>query len=212
MRVLFEAVPLYRAWYRVRLGWTFNDRIHSALQRDPDWDHPERSLNAQNDAHRKYFTRYVVDELGDRADELLDKVLPTYPPFGKRMLMDNGWYRMLRNPNVELVDDPIAEISGQTIRTSDGSQREADVLVLATGFDVLRFITTYEAVGRSGGRCANRGGTTTRVPTSARSRLISELLHPVWAQSAAWPRRKPHLRRGDAGPIHHGHDRQDVCC
>ncbi|WP_428119683.1 flavin-containing monooxygenase [Candidatus Poriferisodalis sp.] len=150
MRVLFEAVPLYRAWYRVRLGWTFNDRIHSALQRDPDWDHPERSLNAQNDAHRKYFTRYVVDELGDRADELLDKVLPAYPPFGKRMLMDNGWYRMLRNPNVELVDDPIDEISGQTIRTADGSEREADVLVLATGFDVLRFITTYEAVGRSG--------------------------------------------------------------
>ena len=150
MRVLFEAVPLYRAWYRVRLGWTFNDRIHSALQRDPDWDRPERSLNAQNDAHRKYFTRYVVDELGDRADELLDKVLPTYPPFGKRMLMDNGWYRMLRNPKVELVDDAVAEISGQTIRASDGSEREADVLVLATGFDVLRFITTYEAVGRSG--------------------------------------------------------------
>ncbi len=150
MRTLFEAVPLYRAWYRVRLGWTFNDRIHSALQRDPDWEHPERSLNAQNDAHRKYFTRYVVDELGDRADELLDKVLPTYPPFGKRMLMDNGWYRMLRNPSVELVDDPIAEISGQTIRTADGSEREADVLVLATGFDVLRFITTYEAAGRSG--------------------------------------------------------------
>ena len=37
MRTLFEAVPLYRAWYRVRLGWTFNDRIHTALQKDPDW-------------------------------------------------------------------------------------------------------------------------------------------------------------------------------
>ncbi len=150
MRTLFEAVPLYRAWYRVRLGWTFNDRIHTALQKDPDWEHPERSLNAQNDAHRAYFTRYVIDELGDRADELLDKVLPTYPPFGKRMLMDNGWYRMLRNPKVELVDDSIAEISGQTIRTADGTERDADVLVLATGFDVLRFITTYEATGRSG--------------------------------------------------------------
>lgn len=150
MRLLFREVPLYRAWYRVRLGWTFNDRVHSALQRDPDWEHPDRSLNATNDAHRAYFTRYVKDELGDRADDLIDKVLPTYPPFGKRMLMDNGWYRMLRNPSVELVDDRIERIAGRTITTADGTERTADALVLATGFDVLRFITTYEAVGRSG--------------------------------------------------------------
>lgn len=150
MRLLFREVPLYRAWYRVRLGWTFNDRVHSALQRDPDWEHPDRSLNATNDAHRAYFTRYVKDELGDRADDLLDKVLPTYPPFGKRMLMDNGWYRMLRNPKVTLVDDRIERISGNSITTADGTERTADALVLATGFDVLRFITTYEAIGRSG--------------------------------------------------------------
>jgi len=143
-------VPLYRQWYRVRLGWTFNDRIHSALQKDPDWEHPDRSLNAQNDAHRRYFTQYVEQELGDRADELLSKVLPSYPPFGKRMLMDNGWYRMLRNEKVELVDDPITEIDGNRIVTADGSEREADLLVLATGFDVLRLLSTYETVGRSG--------------------------------------------------------------
>ena len=150
MRFLFQECPIYRAWYRVRLGWTFNDRIHSALHKDPNWDHPERSLNAQNDAHRAYFTQYVVDELGDKADELLEKVLPTYPPFGKRMLMDNGWYRMLRNPNVELVDDRIDHIEGSKVVTADGKAREADVLVLATGFDVLRLINTYETVGRSG--------------------------------------------------------------
>jgi len=150
MRFLLREVPLYRSWYRVRLGWTFNDRIHSALQKDPDWEHPERSLNATNDGHRAYFTRYVEEELGDKADELLDKVLPTYPPFGKRMLMDNGWYRMLRNDKVELVDDRIVRIDGNRVITEDGSEREADVLVLATGFDVLRVINTYETVGRGG--------------------------------------------------------------
>ena len=150
IRFLFQECPIYRAWYRVRLGWTFNDRIHSALHKDPAWAHPERSLNAQNDAHRAFFTQYVIDQLGDRADDLLDKVLPTYPPFGKRMLMDNGWYRMLRNPRVELVDDRIDHIQGNTVVTVDGRAREADVLVIATGFDVLRLISTYETVGRSG--------------------------------------------------------------
>lgn len=150
MRFLFRECELYRNWYRVRLGWTFNDRIHSALHKDPNWEHPERSLNAQNDAHRAYFTKYMIDELGDKADELLPKVLPTYPPFGKRMLMDNGWYRMLRNPKVSLIDDRIDHIEGNTIVTADGTAREADVLVLATGFDVLRLINTYETIGRNG--------------------------------------------------------------
>ncbi len=150
LRFLFRELPLYRQWYRARLGWTFNDRIHQALHKDPNWDHPERSLNAQNDAHRAYFTNYVIEELGDRAEELLPKVLPTYPPFGKRMLMDNGWYRMLRNPKVSLVDDRIDHIDGNKVVTADGTEREADVLVLATGFDVLHLVNTYEAIGREG--------------------------------------------------------------
>ncbi len=154
LRFLLREMPIYQAWYRVRLGWTFNDRLHSALQKDPDFEHPERALNSQNDGHRAYFTRYIEDELGDRKDELLDKVLPTYPPFGKRMLMDNGWYRMLRNPKVELVDNTITRIEADRLVTvgDDGSETEhrADVLVIATGFDVLRFLTTYDAFGRSG--------------------------------------------------------------
>jgi 4-hydroxyacetophenone monooxygenase len=156
IRALLREVPLYRNWYRVRLGWTFNDRIHSALQKDPNWEHPERSLNAQNDAHRAYFTQYVVDELGDKAPELLERVLPTYPPFGKRMLMDNGWYRMLRNPKVTLVDNHVERIEHDRLVTEEGTEHEADVLLLATGFDVLNFITTYEAVGRSGASLADQ--------------------------------------------------------
>jgi 4-hydroxyacetophenone monooxygenase len=66
------------------------------------------------------------------------------------MLMDNGWYRMLRNPKVQLVDERISKVDANSLTTEDGSEYEADVLVLATGFDVLNFITTYEAQGRSG--------------------------------------------------------------
>ena len=149
LRFLFREVPLYQAWYRAKLGWTFNDRVHSTLQKDPDWPHPERSLNATNDAHRAYYTRYLQEELGDRQD-LIDKVLPTYPPFGKRMLMDNGWYRMLRNPKVNLVDERIDHVDAHAVHTADGARHDLDVLVIATGFDVLNFINTYEVVGRGG--------------------------------------------------------------
>ncbi len=149
LRFLLREVPLYRVWYRLRLGWTFGDRFHTALQKDPNWPHPERSMNKINDSHRAFFTQYIASELGDRK-ELLDKVVPSYPPFGKRMLMDNGWYRMLRNERVTLVSDPIVEIGPDRIITKDGSEYEADVLVVATGFDVLRFLTAFEVRGRSG--------------------------------------------------------------
>lgn len=149
MRFLLREVPLYRAWYRIRLGWAFGDRIHITLQKDPNWEYPERSLNKANDSHRAYFTQYIVSEIGDRKD-LLEKVVPPYPPFGKRMLMDNGWYRMLRKENVTLVDNPIVEIKPDRVVTKDGKEYEADVLIVATGFDVLRFLTTFEAHGRSG--------------------------------------------------------------
>lgn len=148
LRFLLREVPLYRVWYRLRLGWAFGDRIHSALQKDPTWQFADRSLNKANDSHRSYFTQYIASELGDKT-ELLEKVVPSYPPFGKRMLMDNGWYRMLRNERVKLVSDPIVEIGPHRITTKDGTEYEADVLVVATGFDVLRFLTAFEVRGRS---------------------------------------------------------------
>ena len=210
LRFLLKEVPLYRNWYRVRLGWTFNDRIHTALQKDPAWEHPDRSLNAQNDAHRAYFTDYVIAELGDKADELLDRVLPTYPPFGKRMLMDNGWYRMLRNPKVELVDEHVAEIAGNSLRTRDGVEYEADTLLLATGFDVLNFITTYEAIGRSGASLSERWE-----DDNAKAYLGTVIpdfpnFLPLWPQSPARSWRKPHFRGRNAGSIHNGCNPKDA--
>ena len=36
--------------------------------------------------------------------------------------MDNGWYRMLRNPKVTLVDDPITEVTEHSRRhRADGN-------------------------------------------------------------------------------------------
>jgi 4-hydroxyacetophenone monooxygenase len=151
LRWLSEEVPLYRLWYRLRQGWTFNDRIHEALQKDPEWDHPDRSVNAINDAHRRFFIRYIESELGDRPD-LMEKVLPDYPPYGKRILLDNGWYRTLKRDDVELVTDSIARVEGNRVVTETGESYEVDVIACATGFDVVRFLAPIEITGRDGAR------------------------------------------------------------
>lgn len=149
VRYLLQIVPLYRAWCEQRLSWTFNDRVHGTLFRDPEWAHPERAVNAINDGHREYFTRYVIDELGDRQD-LLPHVLPDYPPFAKRMLLDNGWYRTLRRENVRLIPEKLAEIQGDRLVAGSGESVSADVLILATGFQAANVLGSYEVVGRGG--------------------------------------------------------------
>ncbi|MFQ3302675.1 MAG: 4-hydroxyacetophenone monooxygenase [Planktomarina sp.] len=149
VRWLFLNVPLYAKWYRIRLAWIFNDRIYDSLQKDRQWEHPERSINATNDAHRSYFKRHIEAEIGDRRD-LLEKVLPTYPPFGKRMLLDNGWFKAMTRDNVDLVTDSITEIREDRILTNDGFEYEVDVLIIATGFDVLQFLAPMHVVGRAG--------------------------------------------------------------
>lgn len=148
-RLLFSVVPLYLEWYRFRLFWMFNDRVYQALQIDPDWPHPERSVNAVNDKHRIFLTDYIIKELGDRQD-LLPKVLPDYPPFGKRMLIDNGWYRTLTKPNVRLISEGIEEFAPSSVRTATGEDVDVDIVVYSTGFETLRLLESLEVRGLNG--------------------------------------------------------------
>ncbi len=149
VRYLIQAVPLYHEWYKARLMWTFNDRLHASLQKDPEWPSPERSLNSVNDAHRRFFTDYVIQELGPRQD-LLDKVLPDFPPYGKRILLDNGWYRALTKEHVTLIPQRLVNVEGSTLTAADGARVEADILVLATGFKAAEFLASFDVIGKEG--------------------------------------------------------------
>lgn len=149
VRYLMQVVPLYRAWLEQRLSWTFNDRVHGTLFRDPEWEHPERAVNEINDAHRRVFTRYVEEQLHDRP-ELIERVLPEYPPFAKRMLLDNGWFRTIKKSHVDLIPEHLAKVEGNTLFTSSGETVEADVIILATGFQTTNVLGSYDIVGREG--------------------------------------------------------------
>ena len=148
-RYLLGAFPLYRTWYWLKLYWQFGDKVLDSLRIDPQWPYPDRAVNSRNDGHREYFTQYIRDELGDRAD-LVDKVLPTYPPYGKRILLDNGWYRTLCLPNVHLVTDAVAEVTPTGVVTESGEHYDADILVWATGFEATRFVASLDVIGRDG--------------------------------------------------------------
>ena len=146
---LMDRLPYYYGWYRLRLSWMTNDRLYPALLVDAEWPQPDLSINAMNDAHRRFFTRYIKEQLAGR-DDLLAKSLPTYPPYGKRMLLDNGWYAALRRENVDLVTDGVAAIDQSGILTSTGDHIDVDVIVYATGFDAQKMIHPLRITGRGG--------------------------------------------------------------
>lgn len=146
---LMAHVPYYAAWYRMRQVWAFGDKIHHSLVIDPGWRDSQIAVNPVNDGYRKYFEAYLREQLAGRPD-LIEKALPDYPPFGKRMLLDNGWFHTLTLPHVDLETAAITSIGPDSIRTADGVEHEADVIVYATGFDTLNLLGSFDVRGRDG--------------------------------------------------------------
>ncbi|MDT5218264.1 MAG: hypothetical protein QOF15_369 [Mycobacterium sp.] len=68
--------------------------------------------------------------------ELRRKVTPNFRIGCKRMLISNDWYPALDREHVELVTDGIREVKGRSIITEDGTAREVDAIIVATGFHV----------------------------------------------------------------------------
>jgi cation diffusion facilitator CzcD-associated flavoprotein CzcO len=94
--------------------------------------------------------------------ELRAKVTPSDEVGCKRIMLTDDWYPTLTRPNVELVSDRIAEVTPTAVRTEDGRERPADVLVLATGFKTHGFVAPMEVVGAAGRTLADAWSPTAR--------------------------------------------------
>ena len=148
-RWAIQNVPYFAKWMRFQLFWAGSDGFHASLQVDPDWPTPDVSLNEANHRMRELIIDYVRKELdGDK--DLLARVIPSYPPYGKRMLRDNHWYRMLKRPNVELVTGSISHVTEDSIVMEDSTVHAADVIIMATGFQASRMLWPMEIRGRGG--------------------------------------------------------------
>jgi 4-hydroxyacetophenone monooxygenase len=146
---LLAHLPFYVQWYRFNMFWRYGDGLLPFLRKDPAWPHPDRAVNKGNDRHREELTEFILAELQDRAD-LIEKCVPTYPPYGKRILLDNNWFKTLKKPNVELVTEKIDHFERDGIVASDGRLRPADIIVISTGFKVSEMAARLNITGRDG--------------------------------------------------------------
>lgn len=140
-------VPFYAPWYRFQLFWAFGDGLFEALKIDPTWQGGSESISAFNARLRESMMKHIRRELVGR-DDLLKKVVPDFPPFGKRVLGDAGWYSMLKRDNVRLETGAIKQVHAKAVELEDGTLIEADILVMATGFQAGRMLWPMDIQGR----------------------------------------------------------------
>jgi 4-hydroxyacetophenone monooxygenase len=147
-RWLVGHLPHYLGWYRFRMNIVTGDGEHPTMVRAADAA-GRLVPNGRNHGVRAELERYLRERLAGRPD-LIEALTPGYPPYGKRLVIDNGWYDTLTRPHVDLVTDGIAQVVPDGVVTVDGRHHAVDAIVFATGFHGTRYFWPMEILGRSG--------------------------------------------------------------
>lgn len=82
--------------------------------------------------------------------ELRRKVTPDYTIGCKRILLSNDYYPALDQPNVDVITTGIQEVRPHSIITTDGQERQADAIILGTGFAATDPVPRDLVFGRNG--------------------------------------------------------------
>jgi 4-hydroxyacetophenone monooxygenase len=145
---VFDNFPGYQNWARyMAIAALF--QTHRFLLPDDDWKAQGGRVNPLNDKLRDDLTAYISAQTDGRRD-LIEKLIPDYAPFSRRPVVDNGWYRALTRDNVELVTDGIARLTPKGIETVDGSHYEVDLIIAATGYEIMKYLWPADFIGKNG--------------------------------------------------------------
>nr|WP_300017345.1 NAD(P)/FAD-dependent oxidoreductase [Pseudonocardia sp.] len=95
-------------------------------------------------AHDTMLRRQVADPV------LRARLQPDYPVGCKRVGISSDWFPALARPHVDVVTDAIEAVTPTGVRTADGTEHPADVIILGTGFATSDFLTPMKVFGPGG--------------------------------------------------------------
>jgi cation diffusion facilitator CzcD-associated flavoprotein CzcO len=163
---IVEHIDVYQrspGWTVPKMDYAYSERAQRLFERFPVLQRLDRAtifsvmeLGAMAMTGRRWLLppfravarRQITKAIAD--PELRAKVTPADEIGCKRLMLTDEWYPTLTRPNVELVADRVAEVTATGVRTEDGTERPADVLVLATGFKSHGFVAPMQIAGADG--------------------------------------------------------------
>jgi cation diffusion facilitator CzcD-associated flavoprotein CzcO len=136
----FRYLPLYGKLYRLFLFLRYEWLVYPIVKTG--------ALNIQRRWALGQFRKFLRKSIPDA--DLRDKLTPDFPIGCKRILISDDFFASLTRDNVTLVTEGIERITPNGIRTEDGEEFEADILVYATGFETQGHQTDDRVIGPNG--------------------------------------------------------------
>jgi cation diffusion facilitator CzcD-associated flavoprotein CzcO len=140
VRTVFRTAPPAMRAFRDAIYWALEARALGFAV------HPRLMAPLQ-----KMALRHIKRQIDD--PELRARVTPDYTIGCKRILLSSDYYPTLMRPNVELVTEPIAEITRSGVvggRAGEETAYDVDVIIYGTGFKVIDTVTELNVTGRDG--------------------------------------------------------------
>jgi len=136
----FRYLPLYGKIYRLALFLRYEWLAYPIVKTS--------AKNIQRHYAMGQFRGLLRKSVPDPA--LRAKLTPDYPIGCKRILISDNFFSSLTRDNVSLVTEGIDCITPRGVKTVDGKEYEADILVYATGFDTQGHHTEQRVIGPHG--------------------------------------------------------------
>jgi cation diffusion facilitator CzcD-associated flavoprotein CzcO len=136
-KLAFRHVPGVQKAYRTAIYWGRETLVPAFV-----WD--SRIAAPAKKAATMNIRKGISDP------ELRARVTPDFELGCKRVLISNDWYPALDRDDVDLVTERIEKVTPRGIVTQDGTEREIDVLIVATGFLATDLPIAKHIHGRGG--------------------------------------------------------------
>jgi cation diffusion facilitator CzcD-associated flavoprotein CzcO len=146
-QTVFDTFPFVRKADRLRI-FLYGELLTSGFVVSP------KLLAVPMQQWRRQLNAHITDP------QVRDKCVPDYVMGCKRVLFSNDWYPTLARSSVDLVTEPIERIVPDGVVTTDGTARQADVIIYGTGYQTLDFLAPMSVTGLGGRRLDDvwRGG------------------------------------------------------
>jgi cyclohexanone monooxygenase len=136
-RWVFERIPFAKKLYRTRL-WLRSEANISVIE------HGSEKTQEFTAIAQRLLEKSVPDQRLRRA------LTPDHPMGCKRLVFSSDYLAALSQPQVEVLSSPARYLRERSLVMQDGTERDVDVVVCATGYAAADYLGQIEVTGEGG--------------------------------------------------------------